>query len=60
MRAREFIQEDATAGATSAGSIATIAVPVGSIITRPQMPKTAKYSNSVRSITKRKKYDARG
>ena len=60
MRAQEFLPEDATAGATSAGSIAVLAQPIGGMITRPQMPKTAKYSNSVNSLQKRKKNNARG
>ena len=60
MRAREFLPEDASAGATAAGSMAPVALPLGGMITRPQMPKTAKYSNSVGPVTKRKKYHARG
>jgi hypothetical protein len=34
MRACEFIAENATAGATGSGSIATVAQPLGSTITR--------------------------
>lgn len=60
MRAREFLPEDASAGATAAGSVAPVAQPIGGMITRPQMPKTAKYSNSVNSLQKRKKNHARG
>jgi len=46
MRAREFIAETASAGATSAGNVATVAVPVGSMITRTQAVKPAKYRNT--------------
>lgn len=34
MRASEFIIENATAGATSSGSVATVAMPVGGMISR--------------------------
>jgi hypothetical protein len=34
MRAHEFIIENATAGATGSGSIATVDAPLGGIITR--------------------------
>lgn len=34
MRASEFILENATAGATGSGSIATVAQPLGGMITR--------------------------
>jgi len=34
MRASEFIAENATAGATGSGSIATVAQPLGGMITR--------------------------
>lgn len=34
MRAREFVAENATAGATGSGSIATVAQPLGGMITR--------------------------
>jgi hypothetical protein len=34
MRAREFVTENATAGATGSGSIATVAQPLGGMITR--------------------------
>jgi hypothetical protein len=36
MRASEFVVENATAGATGSGSIATVAQPVGKILTRNQ------------------------
>ena len=60
MRAREFLPEDASAGATAAGSIAPVSQAIGGVISRTQMPKTAKYSNSVVSVSKRKKQNARG
>jgi hypothetical protein len=34
MRAQEFIRENASVGATSAGSVATVAMPMGSTISR--------------------------
>jgi hypothetical protein len=34
MRASEFVVENASVGATSSGSIATVSAPVGSMITR--------------------------
>lgn len=34
MRANEFIAENATAGATGSGSIATVSQPMGGMITR--------------------------
>jgi hypothetical protein len=34
MRASEFIAENATAGTTGSGSIATVAQPLGGVITR--------------------------
>jgi hypothetical protein len=47
MRACEFIMENATAGATSSGSIATISQPMGSAITRNGGSFfSGKYSNS--------------
>jgi hypothetical protein len=60
MRAREFLPEDATAGATSAGSVATVSQPLGGMISRTQMPKPAKYSNSAYKAPNRKKQHARG
>ena len=47
MRAREFIRETASAGATSAGSIAAVAQPMGQTITRTQNRKPGKYKNSL-------------
>jgi hypothetical protein len=47
MRANEFIAENATAGATGSGSIATVAQPMGSVITRNAGSFfTGKYMNS--------------
>lgn len=46
MRAREFVTETASAGATSAGSVSTVAMPVGATITRTQHTKPAKYRNT--------------
>jgi len=47
MRAREFIQETASAGATSSGSVAVVAQPMGRVITRIQNRKPGKYKNSL-------------
>jgi hypothetical protein len=60
MRASEFITETASIGASSAGSMATISQSLGGPIRRANPPKPAKYSNSVNSLQKRKKHDARG
>jgi hypothetical protein len=46
MRAREFVTETASAGATSSGNVAAIAQPVGSVISRLQAPRPAKYRNT--------------
>jgi hypothetical protein len=47
MRAREFIQETASAGATSSGSVAVVAQPMSRVITRTQNRKPGKYKNSL-------------
>jgi hypothetical protein len=47
MRAREFVKENASAGATSSGSVAAVAQPVGVVITRTQTRKPGKYNNSL-------------
>lgn len=46
MRAREFIKENSS-GATSSGSIAVLAQPLGTVITRTQSTSPAKYRNSL-------------
>ena len=47
MRASEFIAENASAGATGSGSIATVAQPMGGAITRNSGSFfSGKYSNS--------------
>ena len=58
MRISEILKENATSGATSSGSVATVAMPLGSILSRAGSTKTAKYSNSARSIDSRKKKHA--
>ena len=65
MRAQEFIREDASAGATGSGSIATVATPIGGMIARNTQSFFAghKYSNdetpntpeSYKTYKKRKK-----
>jgi hypothetical protein len=47
MRAREFVKESASAGATSTGSVATVAQPMGQTITRTQNRAPGKYKNSL-------------
>lgn len=53
MRAREFIQEEASAGAMTAGSVAAVAQPLGGMISRQLSAKPAKYQNSA-PVQKRK------
>lgn len=48
MRAKEFIRETASAGASCAGSVATVAQPLGSVIKRTVSNKPAKYANSLK------------
>ena len=65
MRAQEFIREDASAGATGSGSVATVATPIGGVIARNAQSFFAghKYSNdetpntpeSYKTYKKRKK-----
>jgi hypothetical protein len=59
MRAREFLPETASVGATSSGSVAVMAHPMGGMISRGQMPKPAKYANSLYSTKKRKSHAGR-
>jgi len=49
MRAREFVLEDASAGASCAGSVATVAMPMnsGAPLKRIEPPKPGKYANSL-------------
>lgn len=53
MRAREFIQEDASAGSTAAGSIASVAQSLGAPIRRLGLMGPAKYMNSLKRMTKK-------
>jgi hypothetical protein len=47
MRASEFIAENASAGATGSGNVATVAQPLGGMITRNSGSFfSGKYSNS--------------
>jgi len=59
MRAQEFISENASAAATSSGSVAPVIQPLGSMIHRVQTPGPAKYANSIGSVKKRKKHAGR-
>jgi len=48
MRAIEFILEDASSGASCAGSVATVAMPMnGAPLKRIEPPKPGKYANSL-------------
>ena len=47
MRAREFVTENATTGATGSGNVATVAQPLGGVIRRNSGSFfSGKYSNS--------------
>jgi hypothetical protein len=47
MRAREFVTENASAGATGSGNVATVAQPLGGVIRRNSGSFfSGKYSNS--------------
>ena len=59
MRARDFMTENASAGATGAGSVAPVSQPLGGMIERTAMPNVAKYMNSFDPKKKRKQH-ARG
>lgn len=55
MRAREFMREDASAGASVAGSMAPVIQPLGSMISRQGLNGPAKYMNSFKLQKKRKR-----
>jgi hypothetical protein len=59
MRAQEFISENASAAATSAGSVAPVMQPLGGMISRVQTSRPAKYANSIGSVKKGKKHAGR-
>jgi len=59
MRAREFLPENASAGATAAGSVAVVAQPLGTI-SRWSQGRPAKYSNGLGKASDRKKKHASG
>lgn len=54
MRASEFLGENASAGATASGSIATVSQPMGSVIKRTGFGKPAKYMNSLKPAKRKK------
>ena len=56
MRAIEFIKENASAGASCSGGMAVVEQPLGSIITRTQNTKPAKYANSAPEAQRKKKH----
>ena len=49
MRAYEFLKENADAGTTSAGSMATVVIPLGQVITRVVSRNETKYANSYKN-----------
>ena len=58
MRAREFVLEDASSGASCAscaGSVATVAMPMngGAPLKRIEPPKPGKYANSLPQTVKK-------
>ena len=53
MRAHEFLREEASAGAMSAGSVAPVVTPLGQIQTRALPAKSAKYRNSAPEIKRK-------
>ena len=53
MRAHEFLREEASAGAMSAGSVAPVEQTLGAVQTRAVSTKPAKYRNSA-PVMKRK------
>jgi hypothetical protein len=55
MRAREFLPESAT---TTAGSVATVAVPLGTVQSRNPVVKPGKYPDIPVYRPTRKKYNA--
>jgi hypothetical protein len=54
MRAREFVTETASAGASSAGSVAAVSMPLGQTISRQSTISPAKYQNSLKTRKKLK------
>ena len=59
MRAREFMREDASAGASVAGSIAPVSQSLGGMISRQGLGEPAKYMNSFKLQKKRKRHASR-
>jgi len=57
MRAREFVRENANAGGTTAGNVATLAQPLGTILSRTSLSKPAKYANS---LNQKRKHNVSG
>ena len=55
MRAHEFLREEASAGAMSAGSVAPVVQALGAVRTRELSPQPAKYRNSA-PVQKRKQH----
>jgi hypothetical protein len=55
MRAHEFLREESAAGTITAGSVAVVAQPLGTVISRAGSTKPAKYRNSAPEM-KRKQH----
>lgn len=49
MRAHEFLKENADTGTTSAGSMATVVMPMGEVITREAYQNKTKYANGYKN-----------
>lgn len=56
MRASEFIRENASAGASCSGGVATVAQPLGTVISRAPLSRPAKYANSLKSYNGKKQH----
>ena len=59
MRAREFVKEEASSGATVAGGMALVSQPLGSTLSRLGSLSPAKYANSLNKGKGKKKHVSR-
>lgn len=59
MRAREFIREDASTGASCSGNVATVSVPMGTISRSSASLQNGKYFNDPVKDSELRKYRAR-
>ena len=49
MRAHEFLKENADAGTTSTGSMATVVMPLGQVVARKIHQNKTKYANGYKN-----------